>query len=199
MESDLPGEPLDRTDQIVPPAATPVTFGLKTSPSQVAYADILRVWREADLIPEIAHAWLFDHLCRSTARCPAPCSKAGRCSPRSRRTRPSRPRSDRHEQPVPPPRCSPRSPPRSTSSRAADSRWGSASEAPGHPIARREYDAYGIPFISPRDAVDSLDEACTIISRLWTENEPFDFDGAHHHLRAAHCNPKPVQDPGHQS
>ena len=29
---------------------------------QVDYDDILRVWREADAIPEIEHAWLFDHL-----------------------------------------------------------------------------------------------------------------------------------------
>ena len=26
------------------------------------YQDVLRVWREADTIPEIEHAWLFDHL-----------------------------------------------------------------------------------------------------------------------------------------
>jgi len=31
--------------------------------------------------------------------------------------------------------------------------------------------------------------------RLWTEDDPFDFDGAHHHLHAAHCNPRPAQDP----
>jgi hypothetical protein len=29
---------------------------------QVPYQDILRVWHEADAIPEIEHAWLFDHL-----------------------------------------------------------------------------------------------------------------------------------------
>ncbi|WP_311033335.1 hypothetical protein [Streptomyces luomodiensis] len=33
-----------------------------TPPSQVGYADLLRVWREADGIPRIEHAWLFDHL-----------------------------------------------------------------------------------------------------------------------------------------
>ena len=41
----------------------------------------------------------------------------------------------------------------------------------------------------------SLAEACTIIRRLWTEDEPFDFDGAYHHLTAAWCNPKPLQRP----
>jgi alkanesulfonate monooxygenase SsuD/methylene tetrahydromethanopterin reductase-like flavin-dependent oxidoreductase (luciferase family) len=33
-----------------------------TAPSQVDYHDIVRVWREADAIPAIEHAWLFDHL-----------------------------------------------------------------------------------------------------------------------------------------
>jgi hypothetical protein len=33
-----------------------------TAPSQVSYCDVLRVWREADTIPQIEHAWLFDHL-----------------------------------------------------------------------------------------------------------------------------------------
>ena len=37
-------------------------FGIMTAPMQVDYHDILRVWREADAIPEIEHAWLFDHL-----------------------------------------------------------------------------------------------------------------------------------------
>ncbi len=33
-----------------------------TAPSQVSYRDVLRVWREADAIPQIEHAWLYDHL-----------------------------------------------------------------------------------------------------------------------------------------
>ena len=37
-------------------------FGIMTAPMNVDYQDILRVWREADMIPEIEHAWLFDHL-----------------------------------------------------------------------------------------------------------------------------------------
>ncbi|WP_336216220.1 LLM class flavin-dependent oxidoreductase [Nonomuraea sp. LPB2021202275-12-8] len=44
------------------PHATRPRFGTMTAPSQVDYHDVLRVWREADMIPEIEHAWLFDHL-----------------------------------------------------------------------------------------------------------------------------------------
>ena len=44
------------------PQAPRPSFGITTAPMQVRYQDILRVWREADAIPEIGHAWLFDHL-----------------------------------------------------------------------------------------------------------------------------------------
>ena len=39
-----------------------VSFGIKTRPENVSYQEILRVWRDADEIEEIEHAWLFDHL-----------------------------------------------------------------------------------------------------------------------------------------
>jgi len=44
------------------PQVTRPRFGIATAPMNVDYHDILRVWREADTIPEIEHAWLFDHL-----------------------------------------------------------------------------------------------------------------------------------------
>jgi alkanesulfonate monooxygenase SsuD/methylene tetrahydromethanopterin reductase-like flavin-dependent oxidoreductase (luciferase family) len=37
-------------------------FGIMTAPSHVTYDDVVRVWPEADAIPQIEHAWLFDHL-----------------------------------------------------------------------------------------------------------------------------------------
>jgi alkanesulfonate monooxygenase SsuD/methylene tetrahydromethanopterin reductase-like flavin-dependent oxidoreductase (luciferase family) len=38
------------------------SFGIATAPMNVGYDDIVRVWREADAIAQIEHAWLFDHL-----------------------------------------------------------------------------------------------------------------------------------------
>ena len=64
---------------------------------------------------------------------------------------------------------------------------------PDHPIARREYLAHGLPFIDTQDAIASLDEACTVIRRLWTDPEPFDFHGQHVEVIGAFANPKPVQ------
>ncbi len=66
---------------------------------------------------------------------------------------------------------------------------------PGHPLARREYAAHGLPFHDTTHAVQSLAEACTVIRRLWTEEKPFDFHGTHVKLTGAFGNPKPVQRP----
>jgi alkanesulfonate monooxygenase SsuD/methylene tetrahydromethanopterin reductase-like flavin-dependent oxidoreductase (luciferase family) len=56
---------------------------------------------------------------------------------------------------------------------------------PSHPLARREYAAHGLPFHDTAHAVGSLAEACTVIRRLWTETEPFDFDGTYVQLSGA--------------
>ncbi len=71
-----------------PTPAIPVAFGIMTAPQQVGYDDVLRVWREADTIPQIEHAWLFDHLMPIGGDPKGPAFKAGRCSRRSPR-RPS--------------------------------------------------------------------------------------------------------------
>jgi Luciferase-like monooxygenase len=44
------------------PRMPQVSFGIATAPQNVDYADILRVWRDADTVSELTHAWLFDHL-----------------------------------------------------------------------------------------------------------------------------------------
>ncbi|GAA2111715.1 LLM class flavin-dependent oxidoreductase [Kitasatospora saccharophila] len=46
-------------DRLTPPE---VTFGVKTTPMRVGYPEILRVWEEADELPELVDAWLWDHL-----------------------------------------------------------------------------------------------------------------------------------------
>ena len=65
-----------------------------------------------------------------------------------------------------------------------------AGSRPGHPVARREYEAYGLPFHDSAYAVGSLAEACTVIRRLWTEAEPFDFDGTYLRLDRSVLQPQ---------
>jgi len=46
-----------------------------------------------------------------------------------------------------------------------------------------------------RGSLGALAEACTLIRRMWTEDDLFDFGGRHYQLRGAACEPKPVQRP----
>ncbi len=185
------------TRTATPPASHAVTFGIKTSPTHVAYADVLRVWREADAIPEIAHAWLFDHLLPIYGDPSGPMLEgwtllAALAGQTERLGLGLVVTSNRFRPPALLAKIA------ATTDIVSGGRLTlgiGVGSAPGHPAARREYDAHGIPLIPHRDAADSLDEACTIITRLWTEDEAFDFDGAHHQLRGALGNPKPVQDP----
>ena len=173
------------------------SFGIMTAPQQVGYHDILRVWREADAIPQIEHAWLYDHLMPIFGDPDGPTFE-GWTLLSALAARTTRLRlgvlvtSNRFR------------PPAMLAKIAAtvDDICGGrldfgigAGSRPGHPLARREYDAHGLPFHDAAHAVESLAEACTVIRRLWTETEPFDFHGTHVRLTGAFCNPKPVQRP----
>ena len=67
---------------------------------------------------------------------------------------------------------------------------GSAMSDPAYlNIVHREYDAFGIGVVPPGEAVAALAETCTLVKRLWSEDQPFDFDGhllpaQRSHLRA---------------
>ncbi|HVO37380.1 MAG TPA: TIGR03560 family F420-dependent LLM class oxidoreductase [Candidatus Acidoferrum sp.] len=54
--------------------------------------------------------------------------------------------------------------------------------------------AYGIPFARAGTRVEMLDEALSVIRKLWTEDE-VTFKGKHYSLEKAVCLPKPVQKP----
>lgn len=174
------------------------SFGLVTAPQQVSYDDLLRVWQEADTVPQIEHAWAFDHLLPIGVDKDGPIfegwtllSALAAATTRlrlgllvtSNRVRPP----------------------------ALLAKMAATVDVVSHgrldfgigvgsrtdiPWARREYDAYGLPYLDAKDAVGSLAEACTVIRRLWTEDKPFDFHGSYLNLTGAFCNPKPVQRPG---
>ena len=57
-----------------------------------------------------------------------------------------------------------------------------------------EHRGYGIEFPSPGTRVAMLDEALTVIRRLWTE-ESVTFEGRFYTLTDAICEPKPIQQP----
>ena len=176
---------------------TGVSFGIATAPQQVTYHDVQRVWREADAIGEIEHAWLFDHLLPIAGDQKGPIFEGwtllSALAPQTERLRLGLlVTSNRFR------------PPAMLAKIAAtvdivsggrlDFGIGAGSRT-SIPWARREYDANGLPYHDAAYAVGSLGESCTVIRRLWTEDEPFDFDGTYIQLTGAYCNPKPVQRP----
>lgn len=178
------------------PARRP-SFGIMTAPSQVAYDDVLRVWREADGIPQIEHAWLFDHLMPLSGDPNGPTFEGwtllSALAARTERLRVGvMVTSNRFRPPAMLAKIA------ATVDVISGGRleFGiGAGSRPDVPLARREYAAHGLPFHDAAHAVGSLAEACTIIRRLWTETAPFDFQGDHHQLTGAFCSPKPIQRP----
>jgi F420-dependent oxidoreductase-like protein len=59
---------------------------------------------------------------------------------------------------------------------------------------QQEYQAYGLPFPPIGTRLKELDEALTIVRKMWTE-EPATFFGEQFHIEDAYCRPRPVQTP----
>jgi alkanesulfonate monooxygenase SsuD/methylene tetrahydromethanopterin reductase-like flavin-dependent oxidoreductase (luciferase family) len=176
---------------------TPPSFGIATAPQQVGYHDILRVWREADTIPEIDHAWLFDHLMPIGGDPSGPVFEgwtllSALAAQTQRLGLGLLVTSNRFRPPAMLAKIA------ATADIVSGGRLDfgiGAGSRPDIPWARREYDAYGLPYHDSAHAVGSLAEACTVIRRLWAEDKPFDFHGRYLDLTGAFCNPKPLQRP----
>jgi len=172
-------------------------FGIATAPQQVTYHDVLRVWREADAIPQIEHAWLFDHLMPIGGDPNGPIFEGWTLlSALAGQTERLRLGLMVTSNRIRPPALLAKIAATVDVVSGGRLEFGiGAGSRTDIPWARREYDAYGLPYHDAAYAVGSLAEACTVIRRLWTETEPFDFDGTYLHLTGAFCNPKPVQRP----
>jgi F420-dependent oxidoreductase-like protein len=57
-----------------------------------------------------------------------------------------------------------------------------------------EFTMYGIPFPGPADRIRMMDEACSVLKALWTE-ERASFKGRFYQLDSAIAEPKPIQKP----
>jgi alkanesulfonate monooxygenase SsuD/methylene tetrahydromethanopterin reductase-like flavin-dependent oxidoreductase (luciferase family) len=179
-----------------------VSFGIKTSQAGITYDEILKVWREADSVPEFGHAWLWDHLVplrgeATGAALEAWTLLAALAAQTSRLRLGVIVTSNRIRPPAVLAKMA------ATVDIIAGGRLvfgigagGSALNDPAYAaMVRREYDAFGIDVVSPGEALAALAETCTLVKRLWNDAEPFDFDGRCYQLRGAICEPKPVQRP----
>jgi len=170
---------------------TKLHFGIKTT-QYVPYEDILRVWLEADTIPSIEHAWLFDH--------PMPIFRADPSGPcldgwtvlsalaaQTQRLRLGLMVASNANQT--PPQLAKRA---ATLDIISHGRLEFGLGAGGS--VEREHTAYGTSFFSAGESIRRLDEACEIIRRMWTESV-VNFEGRYYQFSEIYCEPKPVQKP----
>jgi alkanesulfonate monooxygenase SsuD/methylene tetrahydromethanopterin reductase-like flavin-dependent oxidoreductase (luciferase family) len=178
-----------------------LSFGIKTSPMSTTYADILRVWREADAIPAIEHAWLWDHFLPLFRDLSEPVHEGWTLlAALAGQTKRLRLGLIVTSNAVRPPAVLAKM--AATVDVISSGRLvfgigvgGTRQPANVDNPAVREYAAYGLPLVSPADGIARLAEACTIVRRLWT-GEAFDFEGRYYHLGGAICRPTPTQRPG---
>jgi alkanesulfonate monooxygenase SsuD/methylene tetrahydromethanopterin reductase-like flavin-dependent oxidoreductase (luciferase family) len=184
----------------------PVTFGIKTTPMRVTYEEILRVWQEADALPEIADAWLWDHLM------PISGPKDGQIlegwtllSALAAQTQRLRlgllVTSNRIREPAVLGKIATTVDVISHGRLIMGLGVGGTHQPPdaggitGDNPATAEYDAYGLTLVPPAEGIARLAETITILRRMWTE-EVFDFHGRYYTLTGNRNEPKPVQRPG---
>ncbi|MFJ4674742.1 LLM class flavin-dependent oxidoreductase [Kitasatospora sp. NPDC088783] len=183
-----------------------VTFGIKTTPMRVAYEDVLRVWQEADALPEIADAWLWDHLM------PIAGPRNGQIlegwtllSALAAQTQRLRlgllVTSNRIRRPAVLGKIATTVDVISRGRLIMGLGVGGTHQPPdaggvtGENPAVAEYDAYGLTLVPPAEGIARLAETVTILKRMWTE-EAFDFHGRYYTLKGNRNEPKPVQQPG---
>jgi F420-dependent oxidoreductase-like protein len=163
---------------------------IKTSPQFVSYEDMLRVWQEADSLPSITGAWLFDHFMPLGNDQTGPIFEGwtllSAYLAQTRRLRGGlmvTGNTYRHPAVL------------ANMGATVDVISGGRLDfGIGAGWFEYEHEAFGIPLYTPGERLRRLGEACEVIRRMWTETAP-DFDGRYYHLQHAYCEPKPVQKP----
>ncbi|MEV0146260.1 MULTISPECIES: LLM class flavin-dependent oxidoreductase [unclassified Nonomuraea] len=177
---------------------TLLSFGIKTIPVGVTYPDLLRVWQEADELPAIEHAWLWDHLLPLFGPVDTPIHEgwtilAALAARTERLGFGHLVTSNLTRSPALLAKMA------ATVDAVAPGRLVlglgvGGTHQPGDTLVPREYGAYGLTIATPGEGVARLAESCQIIKRMWTEDR-FDFDGRHYRLRDVICEPKPARRP----
>jgi F420-dependent oxidoreductase-like protein len=165
-------------------------FAFKTSPQDTTWADMLAVWQAADDIDVFESGWTFDHFYPIFSDPAGPCLEGWvTLTAMAQATRRVRlgclvtGNVYRH--------------PAVLANMAAtlDIVSGGRLELGlGAGWNQEECTAYGIDLPPLRERFDRFEEAVEVIVGLLT-NETTDFDGRHYQLKAARCEPKPVQRP----
>ena len=168
----------------------PMRFAFKTAPQNTTWDDMLAVWQAADEIELFESGWTFDHFYPIFSDPTGPCLE-GWISLTALAQATGRLRVGvlvtgnvyRH--------------PAVLANMAATLdvvSHGRLELGIGAGWNEEECRAYGIELPALRTRFDMFDEACQVLVGLLSQ-ETTDFDGEHYTLRAARCEPKPVQRP----
>ena len=167
-----------------------VSFGIKTSPHHVTYEEMLKVWQEAEEIPSIEHAWLFDHFAPIQGDINGPCLEgwtvlAAFAALTKRLRLGLMVTGNTYRHPAVLAKIA------ATLDVISNGRLDFGIGAGWNVY---EHESMGIPLYPPGERIRRLDEACEIIKQLFTQ-PTVDFDGRYYQLADARSAPKPVQRP----
>lgn len=168
-----------------------LSFGIKTSPQYVTYEEMLRVWLEADEIPVIEHAWLFDHFMPIGGReINGPILEgwtllAAYAAVTKRLRIGLMVTGNTYRHPAVLAKIA------ATVDVISHGRLDFGIGAGWNEI---EHTSFGIPLYRPGERIRRMGEACELIQRMWTEATP-NFEGKYYQVKDAYCEPKPVQKP----
>ncbi len=170
--------------------AKQLRFGVKTAPQNTTYEGMLRVWREADAIPEVEHAWVFDHFMPLGNDPTGPCLEGwtllAALAAQTERLRVGQMvTGNTYRHPTVLANMG------ATVDIISNGRMDFGIGAGWNEL---EHSSYGIPLYTPGERIRRLGEACEIIRRMWTETTPT-FEGRYYQIHEARCEPKPIQKP----
>ncbi len=168
----------------------PLRFGIKTAPQHTTYEAMLAVWQEADGIPAMEHAWLFDHYAPIAGDLDGPCLEGwttlaayAAATKRLRLGLMVTGNTYRH--------------PAVLTKIAITTdiiSGGRLDFGIGAGWNEYEHSSMGLDLYQPGERIRRLDEACQIYKSLCTEHLTT-FDGRYYQLKEARSAPKPVQRP----
>jgi len=169
---------------------TTLSFGIKTSPQHTTYDAMLKVWKEAEAIPVIEHAWLFDHFAPIQGDVSGPCLEgwtvlAAFAALTERLRLGLMVTGNTYRHPAVLAKIA------ATVDVISNGRLDFGIGAGWNVY---EHESMGIPLYQPGERIRRLGEACEIVKRLFTE-PTVDFDGRYYQLADARSEPKPVQLP----
>lgn len=165
-------------------------FGIKTAPQHTTYDAMLAVWKEADAVEAIEHAWLFDHFAPIFSDVEGPCFEgwtllAAYAAQTTRLRIGLMVTGNTYRHPAVLAK---------TAATVDIISKGRLEFGIGAGWNEYEHSSMGIPLYAPGERIRRLGEACEIIKRLFTQHLTT-FEGRYYQLKEARCEPKPIQKP----